>query len=99
MQSKLSDALVFASRLRKQRDRLKQKLSRKYCENKSKHRRVLDSLVKVYRSKKEIEMNDAKKKIDHYISREKLDKSLKKAPLAQNTYSQTSMYLVNIRNL
>ena len=80
MKSKIADAVAFAERLRKLRNSLKKKVSRKYADRKSKGRRVLDSLLKVYRQLKESEMKDAKDKIDHIVNREKTKKSLKTAP-------------------
>ena len=68
------------SRLRKKRDSLKQKLSKKYCEERSKCRNIQENLVKNYRKQKEFEINDARRKVDHYREREKLDMHLRKAP-------------------
>ena len=80
MKSKIADAIAFAGRLRKLRDSLKKKVSRKYADRKSKGRRVLESLLKVYRQFKESEIEDAKSKIDHIVNKEKIQKSLKVAP-------------------
>ena len=81
MQSKLADSLVYASRLRRQRDSLKKKLSSKFgASGKSRCRRILDGLNRYYKKFKETEIQDAKKKVDHYLNRQKAQKCLKVAP-------------------
>ena len=80
MQSKMSDSIAYASRLRRVRDDLKKKLSKKHSGNKSKLRRIEDSILKHYKHAKDDEMNRVKAKIDHYLNKERVSKKLRNAP-------------------
>ena len=86
MQSKLVDAIAYAKRLRRQRDVLKRKLSKLYSSNKSKCRKVLESLFKHYKLHKENEMRSKRTKIEHCIAKDQLRKASKSAPEATREY-------------
>ena len=80
MRSKLSDALVYAKRLRRLRDGLKKKLSKEYGENRTALRRCLEALYSYYKTKKAEEMSDARNKIDHLLEKEQLNNVIREAP-------------------
>ena len=86
MHSKLGDAIAYASRLRRQRDYLKRKVSVKFRDNKSKCRRLLDRMVVQYKIHKADEIDDARAKIDHYLTRLINPKSLQFYPV-NNTWN------------
>ena len=76
--SKLHDAIAFSSKLRRKRDVLKSRISKKYkgamC------RRILDKLVKVYRDRKRSKIDANRSKIDHLKHKNQLEKALRTAP-------------------
>ena len=66
MQSKLTDALAYAKRLRQDKNLYKNKVSTKYRNSVAKGRRVLDEIYKRYLSLRESQMETAKKKVKWY---------------------------------
>ena len=80
MQSKLSDALAFACRLRQEKSSLKKRIQRLYRNSKSKGRRILADLLKRYRRTKLIEVDKAQTKIMHLSEKEELEKVNRQAP-------------------
>ena len=55
MKSKLLDALMYARKLRRQRDLLKRKISSKYSDSKGKSRKICLDMVELYRGYKKDE--------------------------------------------
>ena len=94
MQSKLIDAVAFAKKLRVQRDNEKSKLSKIYSSCKSRGRRVLEALYEHYREHRMKEMLSMRSKIDHYIAREKYEKSIKNAPENTREFLYESLCLL-----
>ena len=80
MRSKLYDACAQARKLRLERDTLKRRLARKYETRKSVGRRVLDGLVRDYRSYKEAELQAKKKKIMIIQQNQEVEKEITSAP-------------------
>ena len=80
MKSKLSDACSYAKRLRQQKNTLKSRVTRKYLNNKSKSKRIIDDMVKRYRKLKILEYEKADKKIQLCKNKNELEKSLREAP-------------------
>ena len=96
MQSKLSDALAYAKRLRQDKNTFKSKVSTKYRERVAKGRRVLDEIHKRYLVLRDSHMGTAKKKVEWYREKEILTKpkSLRQCQVSQTnsgvTYSSKS---------
>ena len=80
MQSKLTDALAYAKRLRQDKNLYKNKVSTKYRNSVAKGRRVMDEIYKRYLSLRESQMETAKKKVKWYREREVMTKSIIEAP-------------------
>ena len=80
MKSKLRDACCFAKKLRQERDVLRRRLGRKYCDRKAAGRRILESLLDGYRSRKQDEIGVARNKVESIKNKEKVDKLIKNAP-------------------
>ena len=100
MQSKLSDAVAYVKRLRRQRDSLKGKLSRQYGGCKADCRRKLESLVKQDGEVKSLEIMNAKAKIDHYKTRNEIDKVLVSAPDGtENLLSNVNVFTDDQKNM
>ena len=80
MQSKLTDACVYAKRLRQDKNSLKNKVTTKYRNNVAKGRRVLAEIHKRYLTQKDSDMEKAKKKVKFYKEKDVLSKSVIEAP-------------------
>ena len=86
MQSKINDAIVFAKRLRQEKNVLKHRILRKYPENKCRARSIVKDLLQKYRSSKAQEYAKADKKIEFYKSKSTVDKSLKEFPRSTSEF-------------
>ena len=82
MQSKLADALAYASRLRQQKSSLKKQIQKKHKGNKSKCKKILHDLQQRYRRTRVIEMDEADKKIVHLSEKDMRVRVSKEAPRA-----------------
>ena len=80
MQSKLSDALAFASKLRIEKNNLKKKIQRKYRDSRSKGRRILADMHKRYKQTRVIEMGETETKIMHLAKKDELENAVIRAP-------------------
>ena len=100
MQSKLSDALAYAKRLRQDKNTFKSKVSTKYRDSVAKGRRVLDELHKRYLVLRDSHMGTAKKKVEWYREKEILTKSFIEAPdFAKDLLSGVNIFSEDQNNL
>ena len=82
MKSKFSDACAYLKRLKRQRDTLKARIVKKFSSRKSYGRKIIDGLVDSFRSRREIELAKARKKIEFYREKSKIERETRSAPAA-----------------
>ena len=86
MQSKITDASAHALRLRQMKNNLKQKIFKKYQQNKSKAKKVVSDMLLKYRSRKAQEYSHADKKIRFYRDKYELNKLKKEIPVESSEF-------------
>ena len=80
MQSKITDALAYAKRLRQEKNKLRQRIFKKYQDNRSKGKRIVNGQLRLYRQVKNKEYLEADRKIRFFKEKHEKDKSLKEIP-------------------
>ena len=80
MRSKVSDACAYAKKLRQTKNILRNRVTRKYRDSKSKCRKILDDMVRRYRVLRIQELRTADEKVRWHKEKSELVKSFEKAP-------------------